>query len=101
MHDTKQRFVGVFVFSRVCDFVSCFTITLTLASGCEKVMAALEECHAQGFLHKMIGGCNDAKRDVNLCLRAERLERSAKNREKSKEKNERVKRIWREIDEES
>ena len=64
-------------------------------------MAALDECHAQGFLHKMIGGCNNAKSAVNICLRAERLERTAKNREKSKEKKERVKKIWNEIDEES
>ncbi len=64
-------------------------------------MSALDECHAQGFLHKMTGGCNDAKRDVNKCLRAERLERTARNREKAKEKRERIEKIWKEIDEES
>ena len=64
-------------------------------------MAALDECHAQGFLHKMLGGCNAAKRDVNKCLRAERLERTAKNRKEAKEKKERIQRIWKEIDEES
>ena len=64
-------------------------------------MAALDECHAQGFLHKMLGGCNEAKRDVNKCLRAERLERTAKNREKSKAKKERIQAIWKEIDEQS
>lgn len=68
--------------------------------GCEEVMTALDECHAQGFLHKMIGGCNNAKRDVNKCLRAERLERTAKNREKAKEKKEKIQRIWKEIEEE-
>lgn len=74
---------------------------LTLGSGCEEVMAALEECHAQGFIHKMIGGCNRAKQEVNLCLRAERLERTARNREKSREKKERIQKIWKEIDEHS
>ena len=69
--------------------------------GCETLMAALDACHAQGFLHKMIGGCNGAKQDVNKCLRAERLERTAKNREEAKAKRERVRGIWREIDEES
>ena len=64
-------------------------------------MAALDACHAQGFLHKMIGGCNDAKRDVNKCLRAERLERTARNREVARVKRERVKGLWREIEEES
>ena len=64
-------------------------------------MAALEECHAQGFIHKMIGGCNNAKQEVNKCLRAERLERTARNREKSREKREKIQQIWKEIDEES
>ncbi len=64
-------------------------------------MAALDECHAQGFLHKVTGGCNDAKRDVNKCLRAERLQRTARNREEAKAKRERVNLIWREIEEES
>ena len=64
-------------------------------------MAALDACHAQGFLHKMTGGCNSAKRDVNKCLRAERLERTARNREEAKAKRERVKMVWAEIDEES
>lgn len=64
-------------------------------------MAALDECHARGFLWKATGGCNTAKREVNKCLRAERLERTAKNREKAKEKKERIQRVWKEIDEES
>ena len=64
-------------------------------------MALLDECHAQGFLHKIVGGCNSAKRDVNKCLRAERLQRTAQNREKAKEKRERIQKVWREIDEES
>lgn len=64
-------------------------------------MAILDECHAQGFLHKALGGCNGAKQDVNKCLRAERLERTAKNRVKAKERNDKIQKIWREIDQES
>ena len=64
-------------------------------------MAALDECHAKGFLHKMIGSCNKAKREVDKCLRVERLERTAKNREKAREKKERIQAAWKEIDEES
>ena len=64
-------------------------------------MAALDECHARGFLHKMIGGCNEAKLAVNRCLRAERLERMARNREMAKAKKEKIQRVWQEIDEES
>ena len=64
-------------------------------------MAALEECHAQGFLYSVLGNCNSAKREVNKCLRAERLERTARAREKAKEKRERIQRAWNEIDQES
>ncbi|MCJ1243039.1 hypothetical protein MMC30_000235 [Trapelia coarctata] len=66
--------------------------------GCEEVMQILDECHARGFLYKAIGGCNKAKQDVNMCLRAERLERTAANREKAKVEREKIKEKWREID---
>lgn len=49
----------------------------------------------------MKGGCNDAKQDVNACLRVERLERTAKNREKAKVAREKTLALWREIDENS
>lgn len=62
------------------------------------MMQILDECHAQGFLHKVTGGCNNAKREVNKCLRAERLERTARNREEAKRKNEAIKAVWKDID---
>ena len=49
----------------------------------------------------MIGGCNSAKQDVNKCLRAERLVRTARNREEARAKREKVKMVWQEIDDES
>lgn len=61
-------------------------------------MSILDECHARGFLFKAIGGCNQAKRDVNKCLRAERLTRSRLNREKSREKRKAIEAEWAEID---
>ncbi len=64
-------------------------------------MRILDECHARGFLHKLAGGCNEAKRDVNACLRAERLERGAKNRAKAKVARQKTLEMWREIDENS
>ena len=64
-------------------------------------MAALEECHARGFLHKVLGNCTNAKREVNKCLRAERLERAARNRKEAKEKRKKIEAIWKEIDDES
>jgi len=64
-------------------------------------MNALEECHARGFLYKVVGGCNSQKTAVNKCLRAERLKKIAENREKAKAKREKVEAIWREVDENS
>lgn len=64
-------------------------------------MQLLDECHAQGFFHKMSGACNTAKRDVNACLRAERLERTAENRAKAKVQKEKRVELWREIEENS
>lgn len=64
-------------------------------------MQLLDACHARGFLYKMTGGCNAAKRDVNRCLRAERVERTARNREEARRRRERVEAGWREIEENS
>ncbi|KAK7744829.1 hypothetical protein SLS62_009991 [Diatrype stigma] len=65
---------------------------------CEEVMTALEECHARGFLWKSMGMCNDAKERVTLCLRAERMKRTARNREAARAKREKVVKAWSEID---
>lgn len=62
-------------------------------------MNILDECHARGFIYKVFGGCNQAKRDVNKCLRAERLERSKANREKGRAMRERIEKAWKEVDE--
>ena len=64
-------------------------------------MALLDECHARGFIYSVFGNCNQVKRDVNKCLRAARLERTALNREKSKERREKTRALWKEIDENS
>ncbi|KAI9720007.1 MAG: hypothetical protein M1812_003133 [Candelaria pacifica] len=66
--------------------------------GCEEVMAILDECHARGFLYKAVGMCNGAKNNVNMCLRAERLERTAKNREAAKVERAKLKSKFQEID---
>ncbi|KAF1989555.1 UPF0287-domain-containing protein [Aulographum hederae CBS 113979] len=74
------------------------SLQLTSPPACAEVMAALDECHARGFLFRCIGGCNDAKHAVNKCLRGERLERTRLNREKSKAKNAEMRASFREID---
>ena len=61
-------------------------------------MTALDECHARGFLWKTMGMCSGLKTQVNKCLRSERLERTAQNREQAKVKNNKIKAVWNEID---
>ncbi|KAJ5154728.1 uncharacterized protein N7500_010167 [Penicillium coprophilum] len=63
-------------------------------ANCEEIMTALDECHAKGFLHKVIGSCNDIKRDVNKCLSAERYERAKRNRDDARSNRRRVEEIW-------
>lgn len=66
--------------------------------GCEEAMHALEECHARGLLIRLTGSCNDAKRAVDKCLRAARIERTLENHRKSKEKNLKLREAWADID---
>lgn len=48
---------------------------------------------------KAVGMCNGAKTDVNKCLRAQRLERTKRNRDAAKIEREKIKAKWAEIDE--
>jgi COX assembly protein 2 len=64
-------------------------------------MNALDECHARGFLYAAVGNCNKAKREVNKCLRAERLDRTKENREKAKIERAKREAAWAEIDKNS
>ena len=57
-------------------------------------MTALDECHAQGFLIKAMGACNDIKRDVNKCLGEERFKRAKRNRDEARNNRQRVEAIW-------
>ncbi|KAJ5519952.1 hypothetical protein N7463_000405 [Penicillium fimorum] len=63
-------------------------------ANCEEIMTALDECHAKGFLHKVIGSCNDIKRDVNKCLSGERYERAKRNRDDARSNRRRIEEIW-------
>jgi hypothetical protein len=37
---------------------------------CHEYIEALEACHARGF-YKLVGGCNQVKKDLSMCLRKE------------------------------
>ena len=64
-------------------------------------MELLEECHERSFIYKMFGGCNQAKENLNKCLRSERLERTRLNAEKARIAKAQREKLWREIDEEN
>lgn len=76
-------------------------LRLTRPAACADVIAALDECHARGFLHRAVGNCNKAKHAVNMCLREQRLERMRLNREKAKESRAKVEKVWAEAAAES
>ncbi|KLJ09456.1 hypothetical protein EMPG_15126 [Blastomyces silverae] len=61
---------------------------------CTEIMTMLDECHAQGFLHKAFAGCNEIKREVNRCLGAERYRRAQNNRDKAREDRKRIEDVW-------
>ncbi|CUS10171.1 unnamed protein product [Tuber aestivum] len=65
---------------------------------CAEVTRILEECHARGFVWKAMGMCNGAKHNLNMCLRAERLERTRRNREAATVKRKEIVRVWEDIE---
>lgn len=48
------------------DFVASLLLT-----GCSEYIKALQECHARGMMHKVMGNCNGLKHELNMCLREE------------------------------
>ena len=64
-------------------------------------MNAFEECHAKGFLWKSMGMCNDLKKELSQCLRAERVKHQTDNRSSAHEKRDRIRQAWKDIDENS
>jgi COX assembly protein 2 len=64
-------------------------------------MVALEECHARGFLWKSMGMCSNAKTELGKCLKAERSKHQTANRDAVADKKERIRQLWKEIDENS
>jgi len=57
-------------------------------------MTALDECHARGFIHKVLGNCNDIKTEVNKCLSAARYDQAKNNRDTARNKRQRIEEIW-------
>lgn len=66
---------------------------------CQEFIQALEACHANSWA-KWTGGCNGVKNDLNMCLRKERIDRTAKNREGAIQRRQRTEQAWKELREE-
>ena len=64
-------------------------------------MQAFEECHARGFLWKVMGMCNGLKDDLRKCLRKQREQNQLQNREQKKDQMDRIRKQWKEVDENS
>lgn len=45
--------------------------TIYLFTACSQFIKALEACHASGLLNRYLGGCNQVKKELTLCLRQE------------------------------
>ncbi|KDR73466.1 hypothetical protein GALMADRAFT_227914 [Galerina marginata CBS 339.88] len=56
---------------------------------CKEFIQALEQCHAAGW-NRFVGSCNKQKDELNHCLRSERLDRTAQNREQAKERKQKT-----------
>ncbi|RDB23980.1 COX assembly mitochondrial protein 2 [Hypsizygus marmoreus] len=67
---------------------------------CKDFIQALENCHSSGWA-RLTGGCNTLKDELNQCLRAERVARSARNRETAKERRAKTEQAWKEFNAES
>lgn len=46
-------------------------LSYSIKKDCGELIKDLQECHAKGFFHKYMGGCNTIKQDLNACLREE------------------------------
>ncbi|KAI5454531.1 hypothetical protein NCC49_003429 [Naganishia albida] len=68
-------------------------------AACREYIQALVECHERGLMTKLLGGCNDQKQALTMCLRQERIERTTRNREKSKLMNEKKQKAWESLEE--
>ncbi|KAI1790800.1 UPF0287-domain-containing protein [Ganoderma leucocontextum] len=63
---------------------------------CLEFIQALDACHADGW-SRWTGACNQAKTNLNLCLRKERVDRTTKNRVEAKAKRGKVEQAWKEL----
>lgn len=59
---------------------------------CRKVIALLHQCHEEHKFAKFLGRCNDLKRELNICLQREYVEKRKHNYDAAQER----KKAWQE-----
>jgi len=65
---------------------------------CKDFIEALQTCHASSWA-KWTGGCNQAKWDLNECLKKDRANQAAENRANAKERRAKTEKAWQELKE--
>ncbi|TYZ63139.1 hypothetical protein PybrP1_008222 [[Pythium] brassicae (nom. inval.)] len=52
---------------------------------CQEVIAALNRCHEENPRLKFFGACNEAKNELDLCFKAEKVRKRSENFKRAKE----------------
>ncbi|KAF8335826.1 uncharacterized protein EI90DRAFT_261627 [Cantharellus anzutake] len=61
---------------------------------CRDIADELGKCRDSGFFAKYLGGCNDVKQKLIMCLRKERIERTSQHIEESRQKKKTPEEAW-------
>ncbi|KAG9286886.1 hypothetical protein G9A89_012436 [Geosiphon pyriformis] len=65
---------------------------------CVEIIRRFEECHQIGFFHRIFGGCNSLKLELNDCLSAEFEQRRRHNAKIAREKRKKFEELWKELE---
>ncbi|RKP25049.1 hypothetical protein SYNPS1DRAFT_16217 [Syncephalis pseudoplumigaleata] len=66
---------------------------------CAELIRQLEECHARGLWSKLTNECGGLKDALNACLAAEFNENRKTNTDEARKRRQRVRELWKELDE--